>query len=160
MGGRSVNHYINNKLVWLWNIVFSYLWVNSGEMPKSNTKDRITWPCQYSPNAERPLTFDKPRGVQSADRAASSLHGRMPESSLALPSVGTGAQPVFSLKASSPVSTKVAAQPNLRHAATFQMPKIINVKIYLKCRSEQSYSKWPETSRSAETSKYFEYFGI
>ena len=127
-------------------------------MPESNTKDRFTWPRQYSPNAERPLTFDKPRGVQSADRAASSRHGRMHESSLALPSVGTGPLAVFSLKASSPVSTKVAAQPNPRDAAIFQMHKIINVKIYPKCCSEQSYSKWPETSRTAETSKW--YFGV
>ena len=102
---------------------------NSGEMPESNTKDRFTWTCQYSPNAERAPIIDKPRGVQRADRAASSLHSRMPESSWALPPVETGLPGGAFIKGMKPSSTKVAAQRNPRHAATFQMPKISNVKI-------------------------------
>ena len=89
--GHIVNPYINNKLLWLWNIAFSYLWVNSGDVPESNTKDRYTGTRQYSPNTERALTLDKPRGVQSADHTASSLHGRLPESSSVPPGGKLGA---------------------------------------------------------------------
>ena len=59
-------------------------------MPESNTHDGIMWMCQYSPNTERAIKLDKSRGVQSADLAGSSLHGKMPESDWAPPSGQTG----------------------------------------------------------------------
>ena len=129
-----------------------------GEMPQSNTnKNRITWTREK--HTGRAITLDKSRRLQTPPttpyniahlcffhlwashqirQISRCVRVRTPEPAGAtakcLKAVwgcrrNWAPAPGFHERHRAQFSTKVAAQSNPRHAATFQMPKIINVKI-------------------------------
>ena len=107
---QVVNPYINNILKWPQKWVFPFVskfWRDARIRPQI----RITWTRQNSPNSGRTSRCPK-RGPRRETRP-----GRMPESVRRLPPVGTGPPGGLSIKAWQPSCMKVAAQPNLRHAA-------------------------------------------